>query len=203
MELLTSSQLLITRQPTAWLSGQFKSLNKDSLGDKIQERISRFLFKYRISQHATTGVVPSVSDADLTIGIQISHNELRIGNNNRSRITILQHHYAFLHWRFSVRRELHIGSLPKWWPGTVTEVTGLVWNYNLALLSVDMLTHAASDKSLWKVKVQDLPPLLEIHCARHITCSSSACSANSGTPATSSNEFAPSFFNASKLPTNW
>ena len=66
-------------------------------GDTVQERISKFLFKYHIPslvlRHHSCST-DAGSDVDLTIGILTSHNVLRIGNCNRNNPMIHQHLYV-------------------------------------------------------------------------------------------------------------
>jgi hypothetical protein len=101
-------------------------------GDTIQERISKFLFKYRISPHATTGVAPSelLNGRRLRCRLDNWHPDISQRVDNRQRQQKLDHDTSAPLRVFStgdlVYAENFTGSPPKWWPGTVTAVTGPV-----------------------------------------------------------------------------
>ena len=111
---------------------------KRNLDFPVQERLSKFLFKYRITPHSTTDVPPS---------------ELLMGRRLRSRLDCLypdrgervssqqqkqkRHHDNSKSIRYfnpgdKVFAEMFQGNLCRWLPGAIVKVTGLV-SYHVKL----------------------------------------------------------------------
>ena len=103
---------------------------KRTPGDSIQEKLSKFLFSYRITPHATTGVAPC---------------ELLMRRKLRSRFDLLypkvegrveerqirqkeQHDKSSKERKFTVNDEVFVENFtsrsPRWIPGTVVKVNG-------------------------------------------------------------------------------
>ena len=108
----------------------FKQGLKRTSGDSIQERLSKFLFSYRITPHTVTGVSP----AELLMGrrlhsrldllypgisqkVQTQQSKQKQGHDNtRPLRTFKVGDYIYA--------ENFTDSPLKWLPGTVTKVTG-------------------------------------------------------------------------------
>ena len=108
----------------------FKQAVKRIAGDTVQERISKFLFTYRITPHSVTGVAP----AELLMGRRlrsrldtwhpdlskkVSYQQERQKRNHDSTIPLR---------KFAVGDQVYAknytSSSPQWLAGTVIEVTG-------------------------------------------------------------------------------
>ena len=98
----------------------------------LQTKLSRFLYQYRLSPHTTTGVSPS----ELLIGRRMrSHLDLVLPSTKSCVITQQfrqkQHHDYHAHSRtFTLDDHVFVknftSSCPKWFPGKIIAVRGLV-----------------------------------------------------------------------------
>lgn len=108
----------------------FKNGLKRTQGATIQERISKFLFTYRLTPHTTTGVAPS----QLLMGRRLRSRLDRLFPDLSQRVEKKQSKQAEHHDTAKPLRTFKVGdfvyvkdfSSPKnsWIPGTVTKVTG-------------------------------------------------------------------------------
>ena len=115
----------------------FKAFLKKSSGGSLDDRLSQFLFQYRITPHATTGISPA---------------QLLMGRQPRSRLDLVrpdldskveqqqecQKRNRDKHSKphgFSVDDSVYILNLPakdSWLPGTITKVLGLTYEVRLS-----------------------------------------------------------------------
>ena len=88
-------------------------------GTTLQERVSKFLFKYRLTPHSVTGVAPS----ELLFGRRI---RCRLDRSQRVQKQTYDSTAPLRSFRVgdTVYAEIFTGSSPKWLPGTIVKVTG-------------------------------------------------------------------------------
>ena len=103
---------------------------KRTPGNSIQERLSKFLFDYRITPHSTTGVPPCelLMSRRLRSRLDLFHPELS------GRVATRQEKQKELHdnqkpsRQFTVNDQVYVENfptkIPRWIPGTVAKVTG-------------------------------------------------------------------------------
>ena len=96
-------------------------------GSTVQEKLSRFLFKYRITPHPTTGVAPS----ELLMSRQLRSRLDLLHPNIQERVEKQQAKQKDLHdgsnpvRKFSVNDQGNFPTnTPKWVPGIIQKVTG-------------------------------------------------------------------------------
>ena len=109
----------------------FKSGLKKTTKGSLETRLAWFLFTYRLTPHATTGVSPS----QLMFGRHVrSHLDL-VRPNIEERVRLRQEHQKLSHDQHAKRREFEVGDMvyarnfapgDKWLPGKVTKVLGPV-----------------------------------------------------------------------------
>ena len=117
----------------------FKQALKRMSGGSIQVKLSNYLFKYRITPHATTGVPPAQllmkrqlrSRLDLlypSVSTRVEKNQLRQTQTHDSKNSVLRSFCV----GDTVYAKNFASSSPKWLPGVVTQVTGPL-SYEIAL----------------------------------------------------------------------
>ena len=117
----------------------FKRGLKATKGQSLQERLSKFLFTYRISPHTTTGVAP----AQLLMNRRLRSRFDRLFPDLQQRVQQKQAQQAAHHDNSKPLRSFAVGdcvytrdfsaSSPTWIPGTVVKVTGPLL-YHIKLL---------------------------------------------------------------------
>ena len=109
-------------------------------GSTVQERISKFLFNYRITPHSVTGVPPSelLYGRRLRCRLDTWYPDIAQRVQNQQQKQKQSHDSTIPQRSFSVGdlvfAENFTGSPPKWLPGTVVMVTGLL-SYQVELES--------------------------------------------------------------------
>ena len=118
----------------------FKQGIKRTPGDSIQDRLSRYLFKYRVTPHTTTGIPPAelLMGRRLTCRLDLLHPELQ------QKVQAQQMKQKCDHDNSKALRVFQAGDLvfaqnfadlpPKWLPGRIHKVTGPL-SYEVELLS--------------------------------------------------------------------
>ena len=117
----------------------FKQGIKLTPGNSIQEKLSKYLFKYRITPHSTTGIAP----AELLMNRRLRSKLDLVYPDVAERVGTRQLKQKLTHDNGNPVRNLYIGdkvyvrnlpnSDPKWLAGTVTKVTGPL-SYHVELL---------------------------------------------------------------------
>ena len=117
----------------------FKQGIKLTPGNSIQEKLSKYLFKYRITPHSTTGIAP----AELLMNRRLRSKLDLVYPDVAERVGTRQLKQKLTHDNGNPVRNLNIGdkvyvrnlpnSDPKWLAGTVTKVTGPL-SYHVELL---------------------------------------------------------------------
>ena len=117
----------------------FKRGLKATKGQSLQERLSKFLFTYRISPHTTTGVAP----AQLLMNRRLRSRFDRLFPDLQQRVQQKQAQQAVQHDNSKPLRSFAVGdsvytrdfsaSSPTWIPGTVVKVTGPL-SYHIKLM---------------------------------------------------------------------
>ena len=103
---------------------------KRTKGDNIQERLSKFLFDYRITPHSTTGVAPSelLMKRRLRSRFDLLHPEVSKKVESQQDKQKESHDNSRPLRKFAVNDDVYVKNLttntPKWIAGTVTKVTG-------------------------------------------------------------------------------
>ena len=108
----------------------FKRGLKCTTGDSIQERLSKFLFTYRITPHTTTGISP----AELLMGRRPRSRFDRLFPDMQKHVQQKQNKQAVHHDNSKSLRKFAVGDLVytrdfstpavTWTPGSVVKVTG-------------------------------------------------------------------------------
>ena len=103
---------------------------KRTPGESVQERMSRFLFDYRITPHATTGVAP----CELLMNRKLRSRFELLYPMVRRKVETSQEKQKELHdgkrgvRKFALQDPVYIENFtsrkPKWIPGTIVKVTG-------------------------------------------------------------------------------
>ena len=119
----------------------FKSGLKKTSGDSIQDKLSKFLFKYRITPHSTTGVSP----AELLMNRRLSSRLDLLYPNISKKIQAQQIKQKLGHDNSKPLHSFELGDAvfvenfsnppPKWIPGKITKVTGPL-SYQVARATV-------------------------------------------------------------------
>ena len=97
----------------------FKQAVKRIAGDTVQERISKFLFTYRITPHSVTGVAP----AELLMGRRL-RSRLDTWHPDLSKKVSYQQERQKRNHDSTIHAKNYTSSYLQWLAGTVIEVTG-------------------------------------------------------------------------------
>ena len=103
---------------------------KRTKGSSIQERLSKFLFNYRITPHTTTGVAPCelLMKRRLRSRLDLLHPELSTRVESQQEKQADAHNNSQPLRSFDVHAKVyvknHTGTTPRWLAGVVTKVTG-------------------------------------------------------------------------------
>ena len=113
----------------------FKTSIKKMTSGSLEDRLSKFLFHYRITPHSTTGVTP----AELLLG-RLPRSILDLVRPNLAQHVRSQQHRQKMHKDrhskqrvFNVGNSVYVCTLPSkddWVPGTITRVVGPSRNYH-------------------------------------------------------------------------
>ena len=103
---------------------------KRTKGGSLQEKLSKFLFDYRITPHSTTGVAPCelLMKRRLRSRFDLLHPEVSKKVENQQKKQVESHDNSRPLRSFKVNEKVYaknlISNTPKWIAGTVTKVTG-------------------------------------------------------------------------------
>ena len=103
---------------------------KRTKGESLQERLSKFLFDYRITPHSTTGVAPCelLMKHRLRSRFDLLHPEVSKKVESQQKKQVESHDNSRPLRSFHVKEKVYAKNLtsntPKWIAGTVTKVTG-------------------------------------------------------------------------------
>ena len=143
-------QKVVTDNGPSFVSAEFNGLAERAVqsfkqgikltpGNSIQEKLSKYLFKYRITPHSTTGIAP----AELLMNRRLRSKLDLVYPDVAERVGTRQLKQKLTHDNGNPVRNLNIGdkvyvrnlpnSDPKWLAGTVTKVTGPL-SYHVELL---------------------------------------------------------------------
>ena len=110
----------------------FKAGIKKTPGESVQQRLSKFLFQYRITPHTTTGIPPAelLMNRRLRSKLDLLYPELTAKVENKQLKQKQQHDSEKPVRKFKVGESVFAqnfsktGNDPKWLPGTIVRVTG-------------------------------------------------------------------------------
>ena len=103
---------------------------KCTKGESLQEKLSKFLFEYRITPHSTTGVAPCelLMKRRLRSRFDLLHPEVSKKVESQQKKQVEFHDNSRPLRSFKVNDKVYaknlINNTPKWIAGTVTKVTG-------------------------------------------------------------------------------
>ena len=107
-----------------------QTIKKGTPGKTIQERLSKFLFKYRIIPHATTGIAPCelLMKRRLRSSLDLLFPAVQQRVEDRQAKQNAQHDGQKSKREFKVSDKVYVENFPsknpRWIPGTIVKVTG-------------------------------------------------------------------------------